>query len=242
MVSDWFVENAFIENKIKEAINNINTLFVKVVETDGYYVNVLPFTVEEGFTQLNNIPILQTQYFSPIVQENDTGVLMNINLDLSQMLNDNSDVEITRQNYYIFFPLCLNTLFKGNPNIFQIKSPDLASGVSITNGSVSIASSQNLSLNGENVTLSATQTNFTLGSANANADSLSLESSGDLSIKGGGSPIEVGNGSGTLGDVVDSLVDMMDALASGMTGASTNPAGYKGAKSALVAKIKEIVK
>lgn len=243
MLDNWYAENKFLDNKIKSFIPEANTMFVKVVATDGFYVNVLPFTLEEGFEVLENIPIMQSKYCSPIIQEGDTGLLFDIRLNMAQLLENNVDIELARQTYYIFLPFVLLEEFQSAPNTYEIKSPDLQTSLAITDGSINASSSasvgitatESLSVTSPSTTITAeTETNITTGA-------LSVTSEGDLSIMGGSSPIEIGNGTGTLGAVIDDLVSLMDMLSSGMTGPSTNPAAYSAGKAAIVSKIKQVL-
>lgn len=235
MLNDWQSHNKFLDSKIKSYIHSSNTIFVKVVSTDGFYVNVLPFTEAIGFEVVENVPILQSKYFSPIVQVDDVGLLLDIKLNLSPFFENNKNMKLSRQTYYIFLPFNLIDEFQSNADSFQIKSADLQTNLSITNGNISLNSTDAINLKAENTSINSNS------SLNLQSSNISAKSSGVLSLKGAGDPIEVGNDSGTLGKVVDELVKMMDALSSGMKGQQTEPSAYQASKSASIQNIKKII-
>lgn len=86
--------------------------------------------------------------------------------------------------------------------------------IEITSDGINITGKDNVAIESKNSTLKNTQTD----------------------------PIEIGNGMGTLLNVCEHLISMMDLLSNGLTGASSNPAAYNAGKQAFLQQIKGIVK
>ena len=71
-------------------------------------------------------------------------------------------------------------------------------------------------------------------------DKITIKSGALATIKSK-NPIEIGTDAGTLKAAFDAVFSAMDLIASGMTGASTNPAAYQGGKTAFTQQISKIV-
>lgn len=143
MITEWQATNSLISKAIATA-RETDTYFVKVMETDGIFVKVMPFTTEKGMEALDKIPIVQSKYFSPIVQKDDVGLLVNIKLDLSNLLNSNKAAGANRQTYFIFIPFNLIASFESNADTFEIKSPKLQDSISVTDEMIQVKTSKSL--------------------------------------------------------------------------------------------------
>ena len=109
------------------------------------------------------------------------------------------------------------------------------------NGGESVANTQRVFSISDSIfiPLSLFNSNVTSNEIKSNSK-LSIKAS-DIEIKGKASPLVIGNDIGTLSDLVDSLVQLLDLLASGMTGSTTNAGAYQNGKNAIIQKIKKIV-
>lgn len=67
------------------------------------------------------------------------------------------------------------------------------------------------------------------------------KSKGNIEIKATNNPVVIGNDIGTLISVVEDIISLLDLLASGMTGSTTNPSAYQSGKNAIIQKIKQVV-
>lgn len=143
MITEWQATNSLISKAIETA-RETTTYFVKVMETDGIFVKVMPFTTEKGMEALDKIPIMQSKYFSPIVQKDDVGLLIDIKLDLSNLLNSNTAGGANRQTYFIFIPFNLIASFESNADTFEIKSPKLQDSISVTDEMIQVKTSKSL--------------------------------------------------------------------------------------------------
>lgn len=143
MITEWQATNSLISKAIETA-RETTTYFVKVMETDGIFVKVMPFTTEKGMEALDKIPIVQSKYFSPIVQKDDVGLLLDIKLDLSNLLNSNTAGGANRQTYFIFIPFNLIASFESNADTFEIKSPKLQDSISVTDEMIQVKTSKSL--------------------------------------------------------------------------------------------------
>ncbi|RDU70428.1 hypothetical protein CQA66_08445 [Helicobacter aurati] len=73
-------------------------------------------------------------------------------------------------------------------------------------------------------------------------DSVNIESKNSTLKNSQTEPIEISNSMGSLLNVCEHLISMMDLLSNGLTGASSNPAAYNAGKQAFIQQIKGIVK
>ena len=143
MITEWQATNSLINKAIASARESV-TYFVKVIDTDGVFVKVMPFTTEKGMEALDKIPIVQSKYFSPIIQKGDVGLLLDIKLDLSNLLNSNTAAGANRQTYFIFIPFNLIASFESNADTFEIKSPKLQDSISVTDEMIQVKTSKSL--------------------------------------------------------------------------------------------------
>lgn len=110
--------------------NFTGAYYVEVDSTDGYYVSVKFFTGENSFKPIDNIPILQSPYLSPNVQQGDFGVILNIRNNIASILEgleNNNEFGSVGQNYFVFVPLLKKEQFQSAAELLEIKSPDLKS-------------------------------------------------------------------------------------------------------------------
>ena len=109
------------------AVNSISkTILCKVTKTDGFYVDVVELNykneVDDGSNELKNIPILQSPYFSQCININDVGILVNIQVDLSNFINETIYTSDLSNNYYFFVPILQKKAFKSSEKDFLLQS------------------------------------------------------------------------------------------------------------------------
>lgn len=238
-MDQWRVINEYIEDKIAKSIAKAGNLsfYCKVESTDGYYVSIIPASNENNIEAFQNIPILQSKYISPVVQEGDYGIALNLGIQIGNLIEADTESEVKKGDYYVFVPLILQSEFQSSTDELLLSSPDLNTSIKLSNSAIDIKSDGECTqaLDGNN--------SITIG-GDFNQDvtgSIKISSTGDLEIKGGANAIVVGNQVGTLADVVTALVGMMDLLASGMAGSATTPTAYQSGKTAYQQQINMIV-
>lgn len=219
-----------IDSRIKLAMEQRTyAWFGEVVETDGYYVSIKLLTSDEGFKVCEKVPILQSPYFSPIVKKGDRGIMLNIGVDVSSLLKEGKPTKnVKGRDYGVFLPLLANASYQSQADALTLSSEDLKSRVQMTNESVESSLEGSLTtLVKKEVSISSENTISVEAKKGISIDASKVE------IKAKSDPIILGNGVGTLKDVVDSLFSAMDALSQGLTGPSSNPAAYTAQKSVL---------
>lgn len=236
----------------------------QVIETNGFTVDLnllqIDNSVMDGDIPLKNIPILQQRNIQPCIKKGDIGILLNIGIDLNNLIYE-KEYDITFYNeYYLFLPFMQLKEFASNAEDFLIQSNIQNSNVTLNDTSITMQvkeskDSENLSklmLNKDNVEMSASKNitstakeaiNFTSEKTMTTTcqNKYTIDCKDEVSIKGA-KPIEIGCNAGTLKACFDAVFQAMDAIASGMTGQTTNPASYQSAKTALQQQINQIVK
>ena len=201
-----------IDTLIKKNISNINTCFIaKVIKINDNKVNVIDLTKPND--KAENPLIYNCLVAIPFTQD------LKINIKIS--VDDIGLCFVTKQD---------TTHFKNEGK----------EGVANTKRLFSISDSifMPLSLYNSNIENNIFDTKSSLECKIEN--DFIVNAKNDINIKSK-NPIVVGNDKGTLSDVVDNIVQLMDLIASGMTGAGTNPSAYNGGKNAIIEKIKQIV-
>ena len=226
---------------IKDNIKGINTCFLAEVKAiNGNKANIV------NVTNLNNSkviipnclvaqPLSSAWQIAFKIEVGDIGLALTMKNDISHYKNNGKSGKAITSRYFdltdtIFLPLSL-FLQKNNDEIEFLISDKEAKNKLEFKGS-------NFNLEAENNISFTSSADFSVSANNVN-----IENQGDLSLKSSGAnPIEIGNSVGTLASVIDSLFQAMDLIASGLTGAGSNPAAYNAGKSALQAQIQQILK
>lgn len=227
MIDNWRVINTYINDLIESKIASSErfSFYGEITETDGYYVSIKPVTSETNLEAFQKIPILQSKYLSPVVQVGDCGIALNLGVQIGNLLEGDNSSDITKGSYWVFIPLLLKSDFASDTNANLLTSPDLNTSLKLENQNIEIVTDGSMSIT------TGASGDFTLETG----------AGGNLEIKGGSSAIVVGNQIGTLADVCDALIGMMDLLASGMSGSATTPTAYQSGKAAYQAQINQIV-
>lgn len=229
-----------IQRGINDAVSYpANCFFVEVTESDGQFVSVkLATTGENSYTECKKVPIIQSPYISPIVNPGDKGVMINIHIDIGNLLEDKAiDGNIQGQDYCIFLPIITKQQLQSKTDALTINSADLKSKIELTNEKLSYSLEKDIETIAKGKYDLTTDGAISLTSKDAyklEAKSFNVEATGP-------DPLVVKNSIGGLKDVIDQLFTCMDGLASGLTGASSNPAAYQAAKTPAQQMISKIV-
>lgn len=212
--SEWKFLAKFVSDKASQAYEtskeDAKMFFVKVIASDGYFVNVTYDTAEGITTPISGIPIIQSPYNTSPVMPGDTGVLLNCGQDLSSMLEGKSLTTIFKTSYYVFLPLMKKAKFKGNPQSQIITSPTGQTTLTINDQGVVIKVSQNTEINSE-------------GSLKLNSADISITSDNPMQI----------------GELATILNDLCSALSGFMT-TPTAPGAPAAADPGFVSQIAQI--
>lgn len=243
MIDNWRVINTYINDLIESKIASSErfSFYGEVTETDGYYVSIKPVTSETNLEAFQKIPILQSKYLSPVVQEGDCGIALNLGVQIGNLLEGDNSSDITKGSYWVFVPLLLKSDFASDTNANLLTSPDLNTSLKLENQSVEIVTDGDISVANDGNIEIATNGNMEITTGASGNFTLETGAGGSLEIKGGTTAIVVGNQIGTLADVCTALIGMMDLLASGMAGSATTPTAYQAGKASYQAQINQIV-
>lgn len=201
----------------------LQCFFVKVNNAEGNYVDCELTTGENTLVPFTKVPVVQSPYISPIVKSGDFGLLLNVSISLDGVLADKIEaLKLQGQNYFVFLPLIKDADYKSTANVLTLSSEDLKSKVELSNEKLSATLEKDLNISAK-------------GKCELTANSLNLSASG-------ADPLAISNSIGGLGDVITQLFTCLDALAAGLTGASSNPAAYNAAKPVAQQMIKQILK
>lgn len=257
--------NKLVNNKIEKNRDvEGKTLIAQVIETNGFNVDLniieIDNKVADGELPLKNIPILQQRNIQPCIKKGDYGLLLNININLNNFIYEKEYVKQFYSEYYVFLPFMQLKEFNSNAEDFLLQSNLQNSNMVMNDTSLTMQVKEKqdsdilskVLLNKDNVEMTASKVisstakeaiNFTSEKTMTTTcqKKYTIDCKDEVSIKGA-KPIELGCNAGTLKACFDAVFQAMDAIASGMTGQTTNPASYQGAKSALQQQINQIVK
>lgn len=258
MQYDNFINDlsTLIDLRAKTLINvKQKPIVCKVENTDGFVVEVVQVDykgdVIEGRKPISNITILQSKYFSPCVQKDDYGVLLNISIFLGNIIYGSVAYQNIDRDYYVFVPFVKKADFKSKPDEFMIQSLDEKSKFVVDNLNITETTTNKTITCEKNISASAKE-NFTMASEKTMAinakNSLKIASDSEVSIESKGSmsinstsPLEIKGGGQSLATALDTFCTSLGALASaGFEAAAI--ASIVAAANALKAQLKGILK
>lgn len=124
------------------SLNAMRCYFVEITDVkDGFLISCKLPTGENDFKSFDEIPVLQSQWSSPIVQKGDYGLLLDIknNLDayLQEVQND-SQYGSLNQSYFVFLPIITKSQFNSSADKLSIFSADKQSKFELSNDETSL--------------------------------------------------------------------------------------------------------
>lgn len=257
------VYNDFVGDMVKlmdiRARNAVNlkqkTRLVKVDSTDGFVADVLELDKEgnviEGRSAISNVTILQSKYFSPCLQKDDIGILLNIGCYIGNILYGIIESETLDDDYYVFIPIVKKDDFKSKSSEFMIQSLDEKSKIVVDNLNInetttnkSLVCEKNISETAkENITITSEKALSLKGKDSvtiASDSKIEINSTADMSISSN-SPLEIKGGGQSLATALDTFCTALGSLASaGFEAAAI--ASIVAASNALKAQLKGILK
>lgn len=225
MILDTSTQFAEIVNKaINAKLSELPFSFpckVTSIDDSGVYVNLETLlSKNQNDTEYSNIPIMQSPYITAPIKEGDIGIALNCSFLFDLLIEDKTiefNQKTIRDNALFFIPI-----------------------VSKANQQNDI---KNLTLLNQNKDIkqifSSDSISFDLKGKNIIFDNTSITT--DLSIVQN-SLIDISGSGGELINAFDIMVQLMDLLASGMSGSATSPTAYQGGKDALITQLKTIIK
>lgn len=195
---------------------------VKKIQDDGVFVVVETLMPKEDVDVERTIPIMQSPYLTLPIQEGDIGIALNCSFLFEEVMDDkkiNEKQEANKENGLFFIPLVSKSGFKGKVGETMLSNKDHSSKISFTDNGIEIkVKDKGAVINDSKVEL------------------------GDVQISQSQSPINITGQGGDLIGAFNLMVELMDLLASGMTGQTTAPTNYTAQKQAKIEALKLIVK
>lgn len=193
----------------------------KVKSVDSGFVEVETLLIADQNDIAVKIPIMQSPYLTLPIQEGDIGIALNCSYLFDSIINDvevKENIKSIQKNGLFFIPLL--------PASKANKSTDIT--LTSANGDSQIV------LNDSELSIKV-----------ANQEALSSDGSAittPLPIQQQNTPIDISGSGGSLGDYSGYILQLLDALASGMSGSATNATAYNTLKSTLQPQIEAIFK
>lgn len=233
-MENWNYLNRFIEQKIRAMLPSIKAYFGEITETDGFLCSIKLASSETGVKAFEGIPILQSKYHSPITMKGDFGIIINLQQDISPLLNSMAPTSLEPQNYYAFLPLIKKADYKGENKKQRLSSPDLKTFIEIgddgytieTAGKAEITIKETMKLECDKAITIKTKDKLEVeatGAINVKSnDNVKVEGM-EISIKGqtafkaegvqvsikGTSPVELAGPSASIGQLVGDLAQAL---------------------------------
>lgn len=161
-------------------------------------------------------------------------------------------VDIIKNNENTENPIIYNCLiaqpFSSQFNInFKLKENDIGICIVSKKDISNFKNNKNEIINTQRLFSISDSIFLPLSLLNSNIEKNEIYSKDDLLIKGkdidikSENPIVIGSAAGSLLNLTNLIIQLLDLLASGMTGSTTNPSAYQNAKNAIIQQIEQIV-
>lgn len=253
----------FVDKRIQTALNSIRYAYFGEVKTcDGYYVDVEVYN-ETTTKPIKKVPIFQSKWHHPIVQKGDTGVLINVGVNIATMLLGNKKLVGTDHiPFYVFLPLAKRTdlatakadtaTFTSAKQKTKIEKSD--DGIKVeTMGEYSLDATKAIELKTKDgVKVDATKDVAISAKSNITCEAtqgVTLKGTKEVVIEGtqtsvkSQTPLEIGTSAGTVGDVIQELLNQLQTAFTtpAAPGAPICPA-WAGLSAMVMAKLKMVLK
>lgn len=229
----------FIEQKVVEYITKLPFSYpCEVEEVDSEqkgFVKVKCLIPTDDTKKPLSIPVLRSPYLHLPIKKGDLGIALNCDFLFEKML---SKEEITqrlssyRDNGLFFVPLVASEDIKAEEKNTTIYNQEQDKEITLAKDKIEIKAEDNV------ITLDK-KLNFLIKNKNVTIDS-AIQT--ELPIEYTQTPIEIKCNAGSLYKAFDIIIQLLDALSTGLTGPTSSPAGYQGAKPGLVELLKQIIK
>lgn len=218
------------------------------------------------------IPALQSPYFTLPIQEGDIGLALNCSFLFYPILEGKTlenNIKTTQKNGLFFIPLLPKDQQNEVGDITFKTAPEFKSKMIFNDESLSfvVAENTNITIDGSTMsfdinskgTLNLSESEFSLG-VNGNTSISVSDSAISFSVGGNeivsmdsstlstplgieqSTPIALKGSGGSLKDYNDLIIQLLDALASGMAGSGTNPSAYQTLKASLLTQLQGMFK
>lgn len=213
----------FINECINRAISQLPTSFpCQVLGFSNGIVKIQTLLIPTPNDTPLEIPALQSPYLTLPIQAGDIGIALNCDFLFDTLITQETlkkNVRATQKNGLFFIPL-LPASKQNLPTDITITTPQKNTQI-IANDS-----------QGVSITINK------LNALSSNGTTLNTA----LPIMQENTPIDISGSGGSLGSAISIIFQLLDALASGMTGQTTNPTAYNTLKATAQPQINAIIK
>lgn len=167
------------------------------------------------------IPVLRSPYLSLPIKVGDIGIALNCSFVFEKALSGEKiekSLLATKKNGLFFIPLCESS---------KVKTPDNETTITSQN------TNQKITLSDSEIIVSVDQKEVKFESDKVDFG---------VQIAQTQTPIDILGSGGNIYKAFDLMIQLMDLLASGMSGSATSASAYQGGKDALIATLKQIIK
>lgn len=213
---------SYLEAVVKKFLNDLPISYpCKVNSYDKGLVEVETLLKADDTDIAVKIPVMQSPYLTLPIQKGDIGIALNCSYLFDAIVQGaeiKENIKTVQKNGLFFIP------------ILPASKVNEIDDITLT------------SANGDSqIILNDSQLSLKVGKQEAlSSDGSSLTT--PLPIQQDKTPIDISGSGGSLGDYSGYILQLLDALASGMSGSATNPTAYNTLKATLQPQIEAIFK
>lgn len=243
--------NTAIENYLKDLSQSYPC---KVLSYADGLVEVETLLVKGKNDVPVKIPPLQSPYFTLPIQEGDIGIALNCSYLFAPILEDlkiEANILSTQKNGLFFIPLLQKTKQNEVGDITFKTAPEFKSSMIFNDESLNIVVAENTKCTIDGSTMSFSINDKAV--INLSESELALKISGNDALTIGSTistplgieqttPISISGSGGSMKDFASYIMQLLDALSSGMKGSATENSFYVTTKTTLQPKIEGLFK
>lgn len=200
------------------------------------------------------IPPIQSPHFTLPIQEGDIGLALNCSFLFAPILEDKkieNNILSTQKNGLFFIPLLQKEKQNEVGDITLKSAPEFKSSIILNDESLQMVVAENTKCNIDGSTMEFNINNKTIINLSESEMDLKVNGKGAVTIGSNIStpleieqttPIALKGSGGSLKDYNDLIIQLLDALASGMTGQTTSPTAYNTQKASLLPQLQGMFK
>lgn len=215
----------YIEKQIAKNISQLPISYpCKVISIDSEkkgFVEVQTLLPQTQTDVPRKIPVLRSPYLSLPIKVGDIGIALNCSFLFEKALGDEAiekSIASSRTNGLFFIPLVPSSQIQDKDNETTLTSQNKQNKIILSDDKIS----------------------STIGSKSIEFTSDKVDFG--VQIAQTQSPIDILGSGGNIYQAFNVMIQLMDLLASGMSGSATSPSAYQGGKDALIATLKQIIK